>query len=148
MSRLVRLITSLRWTILSAALFVVLAALLFDDDNPLLRAYDGAFPVLRMEGVIVAKDSTQVIIQMYGEKFRPCKYIRIAAYGKALDGTLTNMLMERTDTPVTGQTRPTGKLNIGTWRLWPVDGITGAVVYIEHDCAHRPVLTKIADVSW
>lgn len=123
-------------------------AALVDDDNSLLRAYDGVFPVVKMRGEIVGRTDSHVIVHMYGEKLRLCKFVKIQGYSKFPDGTLKNINIDRTDVPFKGETRPLGKFNIGTWRLWPIDGARGAAVYIEHDCDKRPVLTKIADVSW
>ena len=115
-----------------------------------IRAYDEAFPVLKMHGKMVASDSQSVTLHITGEKIRgeECVLVSVYAYTIRADGKKHDALAERIDTPATGRLRDIGDYDIGRWRIFPVfDDALSVEVWTNHSCVGRSVLSKIADVS-
>jgi len=139
------MIANLRWTIVLAALFGAMFGSTFSA-NPLLSAYDAVYPVVDMRGEINKIGGGEVIIHVVGVKNRDCKYIGIQAFTR-FAGVLVDANKERISMPETGATKPTGRFDIGLWRIWPVSSLNDAVfLYVQHDCDGRRVVTKIAEV--
>ena len=114
--------------------------------DSVLDAYDQAKPVVQMNGTLVRQDAESVWLSISGKKLRPCTYIRLNAYGRNSSGVLVDAFARREDQPETGQTKPTGLFSIGLWRVWPKGDATAILVFSQHDCSGRIVLTKIAEV--
>ena len=113
---------------------------------PLMTEYrDTRNPVVAMDGDIVKRGVGFVDIHVYGEKLRKCRYMQTQAFAR-VDGQLKDMETKRIDTPETGATKPLGRFDIGVWHVSPLPpNTTHAVMYVQHDCDGRVVVTKIAD---
>lgn len=112
----------------------------------LAEQYDRMFPVVEMHGTLLSFGDGEAVIALGGRKLRDCSYIRIQAYSLGLDGNMSDTFIARTDIPESGETKPTGNFQVGTWRVWPLPQSRGLVVYVSHLCGSRIVLTKIADI--
>ena len=136
-----------KWTVLlSAFLGFWLAPVGQVWWDSVLTSYDEARPVVEMQGVLVRQDAESVWVSISGKKLRQCTYIRLSAYGRNKAGVLVDAYARREDQPETGQTKPTGLFHIGLWRVWPKGDATAILVFSQHDCSGRIVLTKIAEV--
>lgn len=137
-----------RYTLLlSALLGYFLAA-----SSPLtimLSVYDRVFPVVVMEGTLVTRlDDGSAVIHLTGEKRRDCAYVKIDSYSMNQLGIIKDANQERVDgVPNDGASKPVGKYDLGTWRIFPVDPDASKVsMYSVHRCSDRTVYTKIAEV--
>ena len=109
-------------------------------------AFDDAYPVLVMRGEVRSVSQDEVILQISGEKKRSCQFLRISAYTRDAVGNMQSANIKRIGVQELGITRPIGKADIGTWRIWPRDGASGVLVFVTHNCSDRTVTTKVADV--
>lgn len=117
---------------------------------PLRGAYDAHFPVLRMTGEVIERDADSVVLHIKGEKLRgeECRLMDIHGYAVAQDGSLSDAVATRLDTPQTGRIREAGAYDIGLWRVRPVlPDARGVKVVAQHDCVGRIVLSTIAEVT-
>ena len=103
-------------------------------------------PVVQMDGDIVGRGADYIDVHVYGKKLRACKYLQTQAFAR-IGNILRDVQNRRIDTPETGGTKPLGSFDIGVWRLWPVPmkEASHVVMFVQHDCAGRVVVTKIAD---
>jgi hypothetical protein len=108
--------------------------------------YDSAFPVVDMKGKLISFSDDEAVVSIVGRKNRACNYVRIQAYSLDADGNMSDAFIARTDLPESGETKPRGSYTIGTWRIWPLPQSHGVVVYVNHLCGSRIVLTKIAEI--
>lgn len=108
--------------------------------------YDDLRPVLSMEGQVVSRTPTDVVVAIRGTKHRACQYLAIRAYAER-DGLLVDANSERVDRVEDGHTKPPGVYDIGNWRIWPIDGATVVKMYAKHSCDGRLVISKVAEVS-
>lgn len=108
--------------------------------------YDKIYPVVTMVGKIKGRNEDSVDVQMGGTKHRSCKFLRLQGFTR-LDGVLRDSNITRIDAKSEGITKPLGTFDIGVWRVWPINGGTDVVVYVNHDCDGRIVVTKIADAQ-
>ena len=106
--------------------------------------YDRAYPIVDMDGDIVGRGVDYADVHIYGKKNRQCKYLKIQSYIRIGNG-LKDVTGTRIDTPETGGTKPIGSFDIGVWRVSPIAGGSDVVMFVQHDCDGRTVLTKIAD---
>lgn len=106
--------------------------------------YDKVYPIVTMDGDIVGRGADHADIHIYGKKNRQCKYIQTRSYIR-IGEQLKDVTGNRIDTPETGGTKPLGTFDIGVWRVTPIAGGSDVVMYVQHDCSGRLVLTKIAD---
>lgn len=112
-------------------------------------------PVVTMTGELIAPPTdSYVVIRMRGTKHRgaECEYKGIQAVGDRLVGEAVDLHISRVDMPELGNTKPQGDYDIGTWRVWPVDGVRTVVVYVTHHCMNDDgrvsrVATQIAKVN-
>jgi hypothetical protein len=114
--------------------------------NEAYLIYDNLYPVIKTEGKLLSVGAGEAVIAIVGEKLRPCTYVRIQAYAVGRDGNLEDAFIARIDAPESGETRPVGSYTLGAWRVWPLPNSKGIVVYANHLCGSRLVLTKIADI--
>ena len=117
--------------------------------GPLRDAYDQAFPVLRMHGTVVARESDAVTIHIKGEKLRgdECRLLSVYGYAVMPSGALADATAKRVDIQETGRVRDAGVYDIGHWRVVPVSKNAVRVkVVTQHDCVGRVVISTIADV--
>lgn len=107
-------------------------------------------PVVSMQGELVAspKDG-YAVIRMSGTKNRgvECEYRGLQAFGERVAGPVVDLRIARLDLPEEGTTKPSGAYDIGTWRVWPVDGVQNVTVYVSHSCNGKKVATLIAEVN-
>ena len=113
----------------------------------LTEQYDALRPVVKISGERVGADDNAVLIHMVGDKLRDCNYLRVTAFTADGSGRMRDAYINREARRETGETKPRGSFDFGTWRLWPTDGALRAIVYISHQCGGRIVRTKIADVA-
>lgn len=111
-----------------------------------MQAWDKMNPVVTMQGTLVSASSDEVVLSIAGTKNRDCSYVRVSAYTEWMDGSMRDAYIMRSDFPEKGDTKPRGKFQIGTWRIWPRAGGVRVLVYVHHQCGQRLVTTKIADV--
>jgi hypothetical protein len=109
------------------------------------EAFDIHNPVLRATSRVIARDADQIILSISVRKVRACHYLRMQAFGVARGGDMVDINLARTDRAEDGETRPVGEYNIGTWRVWPVAGSKAVVIYSNHLCDGRMVLSKVAE---
>lgn len=137
----------MRWSIL-LAFFVtlvgaqVIAPLLLEARQARLDSQ----PVVIMQGQIVSRDSSSVTIHLWGEKLRACTYVSVNAYTRH-NGVMKDAFTKRLEAPHAGVTKPLGRFDIGNWLVWPIDGVSKVLIYSQHDCSGRVVITKIAEVD-
>lgn len=145
---MIKALAELRWSILGAA---IVGAMVSPVGHSWWRAalssYDEASPVVVMRGELIGRDADAVFLRIEGQKLRNCTYLRVQAYAKDSDGQLTDAYLQRVDRPERGDTKPTGNYSIGAWRVWPATGAAAVLVYVQHDCDGRLVVTKIAEVA-
>ena len=118
--------------------------------GPLRDAYDIAFPVLRMQGKLVAREPDAVVIHITGEKVRgdECRLRSVYGYTIMPNGLHADAIATRIDMPQTSRDRDRGYYDIGMWRVVPVNpGALRVLVVTQHDCVGRIVLSTIADVT-
>lgn len=137
----------LRWAIITGVLVGVVVSTAGTVWVPtILAAFDKLSPVVVMEGRLVEAKENYLVVHISGEKFRDCQYLNINAYGAEKDGNLRDLSIMRVDKIEDGTTKPKGKWDIGYWKVWPSDGITGVMVVVSHNCEGRLINTKIAEV--
>lgn len=107
--------------------------------------FDAAFPVLRATHTIVSKTDTEVVVSISVEKLREGQYVRLQAFGDR-GAELIDLNIARVDTVEQGDTRPTGRYYIGTWRIWPLTSTQRILVYANHICDGRVVVSLVAEV--
>lgn len=112
----------------------------------LAAQYDRVFPVVEMNGQLLSLGDDEAVIALAGRKNRECTYTGIQAYSVGRDGNMTDTFIVRTDIPESRDTKPRGTFDVGTWRVWPLPDSRGIVVYINHLCGSRVVLTKVAHI--
>lgn len=148
MMMMMRHVRDQRWTVLSAVLVGVLMAPLGQGWwAAALEYYDEIRPVVVMRGEMISGDATEMRLSISGQQLRQCTYLRVQAFGRDAAGRLADAYIRRDDMDERGETKPVGAFALGVWRVWPLDGAVGAVVYVQHDCNGRLVLTKIVDIS-
>ena len=112
------------------------------------RAVDTAFPVVSGDAATVARDHDAVIIAVTFRKHRDCRYERVQAYAKLAGDVKTAIYSERVDRPAESRSVPAGETYFaGRWKLWPIDGAYGVVMYAQHDCGGRQVSSLLAEVN-
>ena len=129
-----------------AAVGLTLSPISFGVMDWVLQGYDRWHPVVEMTGEVVGKTRDAVDIHISGEKKRDCTYIQLQAYG-VRPNALHDLNIQRLGVVERGDTKQRGIYDIGTWRVWPVDGANGVLVLVQHLCAGRVVTTKIAEVD-
>lgn len=144
---MIQLLVSMRWTVLAGALIGMLVAPAGQSAwRYIVSLYDEAWPVVAMHGHLVGRAEDAVVVEVEGEKLRDCRYARIHAFARGVDGALRDAFAVRQDHPEAGATKPLGVYNIGRWKIWPTDDAVAVLMYSQHDCGGRIVQTKIADV--
>lgn len=114
----------------------------------LLEKYDAAFPVLSMRGQLIKRDEISVFINISGIKNRDCSYAGMQSYSLNAEGERSPVYREKQGMPESGQTRPPGAYDLGTWRYWPLEADSMRVqVFVQHICSGRLITTNVADVD-
>lgn len=106
-------------------------------------------PVAKMQGEIVSRTGTGVVLHIYGKKVRreECRWIEFQAFGDRYAGLPIDLYMLKADAlPNDGKTKPKGEYDLGLWSLYPTDP---ALVYqtrvnVTHNCAGTIWSTEIA----
>lgn len=139
---------SMPWTVLSAALAGFLIAPIGQSGwRAALEAYDQAQPVVTAIVNTTSRDGNAVLLDVTVTKLRECGYLRVQAYTRSPDGTLSDAYAVRVDMPEKGDNKPRGKFGIGKWRIWPLDKAEAVLVFVQHDCDGRIVQSKLAEVA-
>jgi hypothetical protein len=115
----------------------------------LIEAFDAANPVLVVRARVVSVSTEDVVVSLAGEKRRDCQYIGLQAYTRqrGIDA-LTDAYIRRLDIPETGVTRPIGSFrSFGEWRIWPRGNASVVLVYANHGCSGRLVISKVAEIQ-
>jgi hypothetical protein len=111
-------------------------------------AYDEFVPVVRMQGELVSRTENAVVVRMWGEKVRDCRFVGIQGFSRVGDGINRDMRIKRIDLESVGETKPRGHFDIGHWQLHPLDGATHVVVWVQHSCRQGDLRnTRIAEVA-
>ena len=139
----------MRWTILTA---VVVGYMLSPfpqlGASTFFKMYDALWPVVTAHGELVSRDKDSAYLHVTGTKHRDCQYLQIDSYYTTPAGMLRDANESRTDLlPIDGASKPVGPFDIGVWRIFPVSGASSVQLYVEHSCAGRLVVTKIAEVA-
>lgn len=139
----------MRWTILTAVIVgYMLSPFTQLGASTFFRMYDAMFPVVTAHGELTSRDSDSIYVHITGTKHRDCQYLQIDSYYSTPAGMLWDANETRTDLlPIDGASKPVGPFDIGVWRIFPVSGASSVQLYVEHSCAGRLVVTKIADVT-
>lgn len=112
------------------------------------RATDTAYPVVVSQSRLVSRTDTEAVVAVTLTKQRVCEFSSLQAYSRMRDGVLHSAHAERVDFPVSGVSRPVGTYDAGRWRVWPISGAEGVVLYVQHDCNGRIVSSTFADVRF
>lgn len=138
----------LRWSILAAACVGMLLAPLGQTWwRGVTSYYDDARPVLRMTATVTSVTSDSVVLHLTGEKLRSCRYIRMQAFVRLVDGVLDDIGLLRVDQDEIGSSKPVGKHDFGQWKVWPIKGSRKLVIYAQHDCGDRLVTSKAVEMD-
>lgn len=139
------------WSTLTGALVGVLLVIAVPEwAAPLRNLYDSQWPVLRMTGVVVERDSDSVVVHITGRKLRGEECRLLSVYGYSVDavGRLSDAVATRVDREQASRARAEGDYDIGLWRVRPVGPDAVSVkVMTSHDCLGRVVLSTIAEAS-
>ena len=109
---------------------------------------DAVLPVVIANSVSMSKEENAVVIKIEGWKIRECTYLGVQAFAVPQNGAKVDAFLVRLDQPATNRTKPIGKFNMGTWRVWPTVGAERMVVYAAYSCdAGDWRSNKIADVA-
>ena len=115
-------------------------------------AADSAWPVIRSSAAIVSRTPDEVVVDVTIHKQRDCAFNNLQAYSRMADGLLRSASAERIDPQASGgrRSRPTGgPYAAGRWRVWPLHGAAGVVMFTQHDCGDgRLVTSTFADVRF
>lgn len=110
-------------------------------------AVDLFVPVVWMDGSLVSKTETSVIVAIHGWKVRECRYHGIQAYSVDGEGRRRAANIKRIDSPAHGRTHPRGHYDLGQWEIQPLMGGVGVIVYAHHSCDGEDLrMTKMAEV--
>lgn len=134
-------VRSMRWTILASLALGALMATLTPA-----AWLDSLFPVVTMRAEIVTKHPAEIVMRLIGTKHRDCRYEGINAFARMGD-LLRDLHMDRIDKPADGQTKPKGRFDFGTWRVWPTANTKLVEVYVQYDCGGRSVFVRAAEVA-
>jgi hypothetical protein len=138
----------MRWTVLlTAAISLLLAPVGQTWWRGLLSYYDDAKPVVVMQAQLLTRTDHDAVLRIYGDKLRPCTYLRMQTYWRDSMGELHDAFAQRLDMPNRGDSKPLGSFDIGQWRVWPVQGAKSIVMFSQHDCDGRLVSTKMVEVA-
>jgi hypothetical protein len=111
-------------------------------------SYDNFMPVVRMQGEVVSRTESAVVVRMWGEKIRDCRFVGIQGFSRIGDNINRDTIIKRIDMPSEGKTKPRGTFDIGQWELYPIDGATHVSVWVQHSCGQDDLRsTRIADVE-
>ena len=134
----------MRWTIT----FALCAGYLLSGVSP-MSIYDSLSPVVVMEGKLIKRDVDSVVVHVSGTKLRSCQFLQIDSYSVDATGRMRDANETRIDgMDYDGASKPVGEYDLGMWRIYPLGTkATGVQMYVEHSCAGRIVLTKIADIN-
>ena len=139
----------MRWTILTAVVVgYMLSPFTQLGASTFFKMYDALWPVVTAHGELVSRDTDSIYVHITGTKHRDCQYLQMDSYYTTPAGMLRDANEFRTDQlPVDGTSKPTGLFDIGIWRVFPVSEASSVQMYVEHSCAGRLVVTKIAEVT-
>jgi len=146
MNRIITLIKDVRWSmIIIVFLLFVLAHLVTPMLTEILNDRAANAPVVKMGGILTARNDDMVTIALIGEKLRECEFVKMNAF-TVINGEMHDSNLIGPDSPVRG-TRPVGIYNLGEWRVWPTNGAEKVMIFVHHSCNGKTVFTKIADVN-
>lgn len=113
------------------------------------RVTDSAYPVILSQSRLISKTDTEAVVGVMITKQRDCDFRTLQGYSRMRGGVLHSAHTERVDFPVMGVSRPAGATyDAGQWKVWPVAGAEGVVLYVQHDCGGRIVSSTFADVRF
>ena len=114
----------------------------------MLDMFDQQNPVVVVRATVLSVTAEDIVVRLSGEKRRDCQYIGLQAYTRAKGArTLADAYIRRLDMPETGITRPIGTFaSMGEWRIWPRADAGVVLIYAQHSCGGRLVISKIADI--
>lgn len=113
-------------------------------------ASDSAFPIIRSSSAIVSRSPDEVVLRVTITKQRDCQFNNVQAYSRLPDNVLRSAQAERLGIQTRPISRPAGvTYDAGLWRVWPIAGSTGVVMFTQHDCGDgRLVTSTFADVRF
>ncbi len=135
-----------RWAVLFGIVIGVLFSLSAFGADSLLKLYDELNPVVEMKGELLEKQGDSAFIRISGHKRRDCRYTGLQTFGVDSHQEMHFVQAQYVGVGIRG-TLPVGAIDLGVWRLWPTVGAVAMRVYVNHDCAGRLVVTKIAEVA-
>lgn len=137
-----------RWTIMFTVLIGVLVSSSMTDRiaDAYNMWYDSRNPVVKMHGTIVDKTGSSIIINIKGEKFRPCRFVSMHAH-TSKEGEVIDAYKERLGRIEDGSTKQVGKHDLGNWLIWPISGADTVSVSVMHDCRGRLLTAVIAEIE-
>lgn len=109
--------------------------------------WDEANPVVTGRVDMVMPDGDGVKVHISGEKFRACQFTGVHAYAVNASGSKSLIGILRVDRPIEIITRPIGKSDFGTWRIWPTLGAASAEIWVTYRCSSRVVLNRLVEVA-
>jgi hypothetical protein len=110
-------------------------------------AFDRTNPVLVVTTTIVEAETDAIVVHIVGSKERECSYIGMQAYTRDATGQMRDAFIDRIDRPERGGTKPLGHYDMGVWRIWPRAKGDAVLIYSNHSCNGRLVLTKLAELD-
>lgn len=136
-----------RWTILvTLAIGIFLSSSATDYVLSTYREwYDDTHPVVKMAGTLVERTDDSATVHVTGEKLRACRFVSLHSYTRK-HGVMTDAYRSRIGQSEDGATKPVGKHDYGTWKIWPIEGANLVVMTVTHECSGRLVSAYIAEV--
>lgn len=133
----------LRWTLLAAVISGVLVAPIGQTWwHSLLSYYDDAKPVISLYAAVLQRGPDSLVLHLTAQKHRDCRYIRFQAFMQLPNGEMDDIGLLRVDQPEEGRTKPVGKLDLGEWKVWPVNFNRPLLIYGQYWCGDRLVTSK------
>ena len=134
------------WTVLLGILLgLFIASYIGSIRSFVMNTHAEFFPVVKYQAEIVGRKDDFVLIHVWGEKLRDCPAIKdsLESYTVRKD-----TLFDANEFRIDGNpnSRPVGKVDLGVWKIWPVEGAKRVRMYVSHDCDGSVIRSKIVDV--
>jgi hypothetical protein len=136
------------FSIMIGALFSIAVPLVWDSAR---TQYDREHPVwVTSSATVMDRTGLVVRIHVVGSKTRECELNRTWAQATYPDRPPTDATVQRPGPKSIGYVnRPLGQQDLGEFLVAPIpDDASGAVVWLEHDCGGRVVMSELARLKF
>lgn len=123
------------------------AALYSVSDDILGSLEDRLRPVTTGRIVDVHRDGDEIHFRLLVTRLRPeCVLLGAYAYGVTQERVALRLEVDRIDATKPRDAPPGVEVDVGEWRIYPIDGVKTAVMHSHHSCDGRLVSTKLVEV--